>query len=218
LQAGTLTVGGPPLSGTGNCDPFGCPGFFNLGTYQQVYASNAFPGIETISELTFQDTQLLNAGVPGMGTYTLSFSYSNAGPGSLSTVSPSTNISSGSALFYTGTLPAVSGVPGDRLLVFSGTPFLYNPAFGDLLLTVSVTGPADNKPPLYLDVAQSTAQTSEVYFGTDGINAPDNEPGLITQFLVSPGGSAVPEPNSALLMLAGAGLIAGWWRKRSSRS
>src|ERR1017187_250739 len=52
LQAGTLILGDPPMPNTGNCDPFGCPAFFGLGTYQQVYLSTAFPGAITIDALT----------------------------------------------------------------------------------------------------------------------------------------------------------------------
>ena len=215
LTAGTITVGGPPPHGVGNCDPFGCPEFFTLGTYQQVFTSNAFSGIQNISQLTFQDTQVFNGGVSAGGIYTLSLSYTNAAPGALSTTSPTNNVTTGSEVFYSGTLPAVSGVLGDRLLVFSGAPFTYNPAFGDLLLTIDVFGAVDALPALYLDVSQGVNQTSSVYFGTDSINSPQNGPGLITQFLVSPETSGVPEPNSAWLMLCAAMLMGAMWRKRN---
>ena len=76
LQAGTVVLGEPAMTGTGNCDPFGCPAFFGLGTYQQVYVGSAFPGTITIDNIAFIQGQILNnGGEPANGTYALSFSY-----------------------------------------------------------------------------------------------------------------------------------------------
>src|ERR1017187_1708708 len=105
LQAGTLILGDPPMPNTGNCDPFGCPAFFGLGTYQQVYLSTAFPGAITIDALTFFQGQILNnGGLPAGGTYTLTFSNTSAAPGNLNLTDPNGNIGSGNGGFFTGNL------------------------------------------------------------------------------------------------------------------
>jgi hypothetical protein len=213
LQASTIAIGEPSLTATGNCDPFGCPALFGLGTYQQVYAASAFSGFSgetTIDGLTFYDDQVQNGAIPAGGTFTLSFSYTHDAPDALGTSSPSDNSFSGFQTFYSGQLPGLSG----ETLDFVGTPFLYNPADGNLLLTVGVTNPSDFALTLYLDQASSTAVTSNAYFGTfDGspIEGANGMGGLVTGFTLAPN-LATPEPGSLLLVLAGAGLIA--YRRR----
>jgi hypothetical protein len=201
LQGSSFVIGEPPLIATGNCDPFGCPEFFGLGTYQQVYTTSPFSDTTTITGLTFYDEQVQNGAEPAGGTYTLSLSYSNNGPGDLNTLNPNSNISSGSEVFFTGSLPFLA----QSTLDFAGTPFVYNPAIGYLLLTVTVTGSNDIPPTLFLDESAMDTQTSDVYFGT--FNSPSNSGGLVTGFTVAPS-SATPEPASLLLVLAGvAGLV-----------
>ena len=222
LQASTLLVGDPPVLGTGNCDPFGCPAFFGLGTFQEVYSSSAFsPGEIAISALTFIDFQVHNGGVPSGDTFTLSLSYTSDAPGSLNLTNPNNNVTPGtSQTFFSGLLPSPVAVPGGQVLNINGTPFDYNPADGNLLLTVTVTGTSNGSPPLYLDQSACgptttcpsgyTVTTGTAYFGStiDG----NNIGGLITQFTyTSP--FATPEPGSLLLVVAGIGLI-GYSRLR----
>jgi len=222
LQAGTLVIGTPAENS--NCDPFGCPAFFGLGTYQQVYSNAAFPGAITIDDLIFyQSETLLNGGSPSNGTYTLSLSYTSAGPGDLNLSNgPSANVESGTEQqFFSGALPALSvytppppGPGTENILTFAGTPFLYNPADGNLLLTVTETGATDSKPYLYLDQSGGDNPTSNAYFGT--VNG-GNNPGLVTGVEYSTSIAAVPEPASVLLVLAGIGLLGYRGRRRHNR-
>jgi hypothetical protein len=206
LQASSIIIGEPPLVATGNCDPFGCPEFFGLGTYQQVYSGSAFSSATTITGLTFYDDQVPNGAVPAGGTYTLSLSYTKGSPGDLDTTNPTINVGSDSEVFFAGSLPFLS----QNTLDFLGTPFAYNPAIGNLLLTVTMTDPSDRTLMLYLDQASLTTQTTNAYFGFfDGepISGGNDTGGLVTGFtLIS--SIATPEPGSLLLMLGGAGLIA----------
>lgn len=216
LQASTITIGGTPLAGTGNCDPFGCPQFFGLGTYQQVYSSSAFSGQSTIEGITFYDDQVENGAIPAGGTFTLSFSYTSNSPNALDLASPSANIDSASQTFYGGVLPSLSG----NMLTFSGNPFVYNPALGNLLLTVSVINPVDRPTVLYLDQSSSTAQTTSAYFGNfngKSVTGGNMTGGLVTGFNVFINNTATPEPGTVLLMLGGFGLIAykRWGQKRA---
>jgi hypothetical protein len=216
LQADSLILGDPPMLGTGNCDPFGCPGFIGLATYQQVYLSTAFPGGISIAGLTFFEGQVLaNGGVPAGGTYTLTFSYTSADPGGLNLTNPNLNVGSGSAGFFTGSLPGLTQEPdGGKELVITGTPFVYNPADGNLLLTVTVTGATSPGPFLYLNEAACGPQTacppgssvvsSNAYFGTvDGGNILG---GLVTGFDFT-SVTSIPEPGSLALVLAGIAAI-----------
>jgi hypothetical protein len=212
LQAGTIILGIPAVSS--NCDPFGCPAFFGLGTYQQVYSNSAFPGAMTIDDLGFYQSQVLhNGGVLAGGTYTLDLSYTSAAPGGLDFMNgPSANIELGSEeQFFTGTLPPLTPFATENILTFSGTPFAYNPADGNLLLTLTVTGGSGSPPYLFLDESGSTPVTSSAYFGT--VNGA-NTTGLVTGFNYTPAGSSTPEPASLLLVLAGIGLIGYRVRRR----
>ena len=201
LQASTFIIGEPPLVATGNCDPFGCPAFFGLGTYQQVYAESAFSGDSTITGLTFYDDQVQDGANPAGGTYQLSLSYSNNGPGDLDTSNPVNNINSASQVFFSGTLPFLS----QNTLDFLGTPFDYNPADGNLLLTITVTNSNDRLPTLFLDQTSMSNQTTDAYFGS--VNGGNNTGGLVTGFTVA-STVVTPEPSSLLLLLGGALLIA----------
>jgi hypothetical protein len=228
LQAGTLVLGDPPTPGTGDCDPFGCPGFFGLGTYQQVYSSTAFPSTITIDSLAFFQTQVVNnGGEPAGGTYTLSFAYTSAGPGDLNLTDPGQNIGSGSEDFFTGTLPALTADGAGNLLGFTGTPFTYNPADGNLLLTVAVTGATNTQPYLYLDAAQcgpqtvcqmgSTPVSGDAYYGY--VNGGNVDGGLVTGFAyTATTGLPTPEPASLLLVLAGIGPIGYYGHRRLAAS
>ncbi len=224
LQASNLTLGNPPMVGTGNCDPFGCPGFIGLGTYQQVYLSSAFPSEISIQGLTFFDTQVANGGTPAAGNYTISLSYTSFDPGDLSLSSPATNITGGSQTFFSGTLPSLTSVTGGSVLVIPGTAFDYNPADGNLLMTVTVTGAGSVGPALYLNEALcgpktfcpagTTDVSGSVYFGTvAGGNA---EGGLVTEFAYS-GVEGTPEPASVLTVLAGLAVIGYHSRRKRNR-
>lgn len=215
LQAGTIVLGIPAEAA--NCDPFGCPAFFGLGTYQQVYASSSFPGAITIDDIGFFQSQVLhNGGVLANGTYTMSLSYTSSAPGALDfSDGPSANIEAGTeAEFFSAALPALTPYLTENILTFSGTPFVYNPVDGNLLLTVSVTGGASSPPYLFLDETSPSPVTSSAYFGTvDGANTT----GLVTGInYTSFTGASTPEPGSLLLVLAGIGLIGYQWRRRSS--
>jgi hypothetical protein len=210
LQASSFVIGEPPLIAIGNCDPFGCPEFFGLGTYQQVYAYSAFPGATTITGLSFYSDQVPNGAEPAGGTFTLSLSYTNSGPGDLNLTNPNANISSGSQVYFAGSLPFLA----QNTLDFGGAPFAYNPALGNLLLTVTVTNPSDRALTLYLDQASLATQTTNAYFGTfDGqpISGGNDMGGLMTGFTVV-SSIATPEPGSLLLMLAGAAALIAYRR------
>jgi len=226
LHADSLVLGNPPVVGAGSCDPFGCPSFLGISTYQQVYLSSAFPAEISIQGLTFFEGQVLNGGKPAGGTYTLSFSYTSLDPGDLSTANPADNIGTGSETFFTGVLPALTPQGSGAFLVITGAPFVYDPADGNLLLTVTITNPNNVAPFLILNQAQCGPKTfcppgvtlvsSDAYFGTT--NGGNTTGGLVTGFDYAPVTSSIPEPASLFLVVAGIGLVGYRWhnRRRSS--
>jgi hypothetical protein len=172
--------------------------------------------------------------VPAGGTYTLTFSYTSAAPGGLDITNPNNNIGSGSEVFFTGTLPALVADGSENIMAFAGTPFAYDPADGNLLLTVTVTGGSQSSPFLYLDEAQcgpdticpmgSNVVSSNAYFGNvqgSPVNGGNDIGGIITAFdyTVTTGipGNPTPEPASLLLVLAGIGVIAYRGRRRQKQ-
>jgi hypothetical protein len=203
-RAGSISTDtlGNPITTTGNCDPFGCPEFLGLSTYEQVYAAANFNGAISIDEVSFFDSMVHNGGEPAGGDYAMYLSYTSMTPGHLNLNGPPS--APGHPTFWVGTLPGLSN--GE--LNFLGTPFDYNPTEGNLLLTVVAVNPADGSPFLYLDTASSTTETSSAYFGTyNGKSISEADSGLLTQFS-GEGGSAAPEPASLVLMLTGVGLLA----------
>lgn len=198
LSAENIVVGQPPAAGTGNCLPFGCPSMFGLNAYyQQVYGSTVFPELITIDRMDFFRTQVLVASEPASGTFYFTLSYTTESVGDLDLTNPLNNISFGSQSFFTGSLPNLSG----NVLAFSGTPFVYNPSLGNLLLTVTFSDAADGS--LFPDWAESGSETTRAYFGS-GFNGGGggNDPGLVTEFE-----SSVPEPSLIILLGIGMGAV-----------
>jgi hypothetical protein len=193
-NAAIVTVGLPAIPNNGNCIPFSCPVLQGLTAFQQVYTDTAFSGVFVISGIEFFNTQFLNGNTAlAGGTYTLSLSTTSRPVGGLDPTSPTNNLGPDNQIFFSGPLGSVSG----GVKVFAGTPFSYNPALGNLLLTVTFTSPSDS-PFVFLDQSQTEAATSFAAFTTFGTFA---EPGLVTAFTTS-----VPEPSTLVMVALALGL------------
>jgi hypothetical protein len=232
LQASSVLVGNPPLIDTGNCDPFGCPHTFGLVTYEQVYLASAFPGPMNIYGLTFFDGQVLNGGQEGSGNFSVSLSYTPVAPGALNLTTPTANVGSDSQTFFGGALPALVQEPTGQELIIPETPtltpFAYNPADGNLLLTVTVSGTvANGSPALFLNQSACGPKTGcrsggtsvvsgYAYYGTlNGapVSGGNDFGGLVTEFdYASP--VPTPEPASWPLALGGMVILAYWTYRR----
>ena len=146
--AGIIIVGNPPDSGTGNCFPFGCA---YSGEYQQVYQNTQFTtGPILITDLEFYNTQF-NSGATAMntGNFDISLSTTSASWNTLSGTFAN-NIGSNNTTVFNGSL-AQSWAFGDTLTIDLTTPFLYNPANGNLLMDVVATGTNDAGGAIYFD-------------------------------------------------------------------
>ena len=193
-----------------NTYPFGTSTY--TGEYQQVYNKADFSGPVLISSISFFSA----AGYSNQsisGSYTLDFSTTSAsttnGVGGLSTNYPS-NIGSNNALFFTGSV--------SNTLTFTGTPFLYNPALGNLLLDVNVMSPNPIQAAL---AAGCSTDTNRIYNSGGSGAATSGYPdcgttgyGLETQINYTPATSVTPEPNSFVLLGTGLLSICGIARRK----
>jgi hypothetical protein len=194
LLASSITIG---TDNGQNGFPFGGPYFGNTGNdYQEAYASSDFSGPISITGIDF----FLAPGITGdlySGTYTLSLSIISANIGSLSSTDLSGNLGADNTVFETATLSGSA----PNMLTFTGTPFLYDPSMGNLLLDISVAGGSDGKGVAFEDndgVGTEVARYQNFGAGNgEGM-------GLVTEFDFAQ--TAIPEPG--MLSLLGCGLAA----------
>lgn len=203
-------------SNTNNCFPFGCS--VEGGEYQQIYSSAAFPDSISIKSLTFYNTvSFTGASALASGSFNLYLSTTTAAVGALST-NLASNIGGDQILVYSGTLPGSSPSPICAEAPFNAPQgncqfvqfnfilsknFDYDPADGNLLLTVISPEWSSSGPILYLDAvfAYSSPLTSRQYGGNYDGNL---STGLVTGFnAIAP----VPLPAAAWLFLSGLGML-----------
>lgn len=207
LRAQAVSFDGPV--DTNNCYPFGCYSFG--GRYQQAYNGVRFGTSPLqIGSISFFGDEIL-AGVLA-STYTLRLSTTSRPLGALSTTFDD-NLGVDAATVYRGMLSGVL-VPGQAMNVAFSTPFVFDPAAGNLLLDV-VASDATESGLYALDAAFSDemARVFTLNGGTTGFTDPYGF-GLRTQFGTVPVASltsatTVPEPASLTLVATGLTAMAG---------
>jgi len=206
-SADSVRIGG---LGTGaNYFPFG--GAAGSGKrYQQVYNSALFGGPMTISEIDFFNNIWEPGLVPLSGsTFSIYLSTTSKLVNGLDTVMAN-NVGGDNALFFLGVLDStVPFVDAEYKLQLMGTPFTYNPAYGNLLIDIKATG--GTLSGLFMDARNGD-------FGTDSSRMHDyggsfESFGLVTQFVGSRG-PAVPEAGTLASLCTLIGLGGVWLRRR----
>jgi uncharacterized repeat protein (TIGR03803 family) len=164
-----------------NCLPFSCYRS-TVTEYQQVYSSAAFSAPISIYSLTFYNTFTNFGFLLSPGTFKLYLSTTSAPVGGLSTTF-ATNIGADESLVYSGTLPMDSQLSlGGHFDFLLSKKFSYNPATGNLLLTV--ISPNDAVTDSFLDSQDSSALMSRAY--GSGLSGSTDGIGLVTGFNVAP--------------------------------
>jgi hypothetical protein len=209
--ASPIIIGSPADVGRGNGMPFGAA---YAGEYQQVYTSGAFSGAMTITGLQFYNTALdSGAQFLNSGSWTISLSTSARDWNTLSTVYAD-NVGADSTLVFSGNLFQPWAF-GNTLDIQFATPFWYDPAQGNLLMDVFVTGASDLGGDVYFDISGRTSVNTTMgrVYTTSGWEKAEYGYGLVTGFDTP--ASPIPEPASLLLLGTGLVGVAGRaWRKR----
>jgi hypothetical protein len=199
-----VTVSGP--SNGPNCFPFSCKSedpTYTGTRYQQVYASAAFAGPLSITDLTFfREID----GVLSTGSFDIYLSTTSAPVDGLNPTDLDANLGATTSLFGSYTI----GGAAPPELTFVGTPYSYDPTAGNLLVDFRVTSmvfaPRLSAAYWVGRAGPSGGNYSRAHdFGTQTAGW-----GLDTRF---GGVTAVPEPG-ALALLGGGLLVLGLIARR----
>ncbi len=206
--AAAVTVGN---NDSGNCYPFSCFPSDNGTTYQQIYSATAFSGITSFNQISFfGHSEYL--GLPmDTASYRITFSTSSKAVNGLSGVG-SENVGADSQLFsivnVSGNMPSV--------LSFTGATFTYDPSLGNLLMQVDVLTPLPLGQYQSFFQADYTGTDTQRYYAYNG--SPEGTVGngaLRTEFSNV---SAVPEPETYAMMIAGLALLGFAARRRKQKT
>jgi len=185
--------------------------------YQQVYAASQFGGGGLITQIIFRpDAFAGQAFTSTLPDIQIDLSTTSAGDDGLSTTYANNVGADDTVVFTRGSLTLSSAFTGPPdgpkdfdIIITLTTPFLYNPALGNLLLDVRNYGGGSTT---FFDAAFTTGDGSSRLFNSDvnsGTGSTDTE-ALVTGFVI------VPEPGTAMLLAGGGTLLAlfGGCRRR----
>lgn len=213
-----------------NAFPFNITAFGIMSMrYQQVFAASQFSSIGgpvLITQILFRPDAQASAFSSTLPDIQINLSTTAAAPDALS-ASFASNVGADDTVVYNrGPLALSSASTGPvggpktfDIVINLTTPFLYDPALGNLLLDVRnfAGGTTDQ-----FDAQQTSGDpVSRVYAISGGATATSGSPdttGLVAAFTVTPSVSAVPEPSSVLLFSTVLGTTIFGFRRRFRKS
>jgi len=208
---------------TNNGFPFNLANFgLTSQRYQQVYSSSEFSGLFLITDIEFRPDAGGGAAFSStLPSIQIDLSTTTAAVDGLSSTF-SANVGSNDTIVFSGPLSLSSSFTGPAggpknfdIVIVLQTPFLYDPALGNLLLDVRNFGGGSTTQFDAENTFGDTVSRVTTNSNASGVNSPtadlNDTFGLITSFS---GVAAAPEPGTlALVGLAVAGLA---WRRRKS--
>jgi hypothetical protein len=220
VQAGVI-VPNANAAAPGNTDnrfPFLVSGGMR---YQQVFAASQFSGPILMTELDLRNGILVNEAFSStISSILISLSTISTAPDSLSSTF-ATNIGGDNTQVFSGslTLSSANGAgPGGTkafdISIALQTPFLYNPANGNLLIDIKNSSGANAAVGAdFFDAVNVNGDSVSRVWGAEG--SPNATTGTLDSFglIVQFQSGAVPEPSSLLLTGLGVGVV-GLWRRR----
>jgi len=184
--------------------------------YQQVYAASQFGGLPSggglITQIVFRpDAFAGQAFTSTLPDIQIDLSTTSATDDGLSSTFANNVGADDTVVFARGALTLSSAFTGPPngpkdfdIIITLSTPFLYNPALGNLLLDVRNFGGGSTTS--FDAVFTSGDGVSRVY--NSDVNSTTGSPdtlGLVTGFII------VPEPGTAAMLLAGGGTLLAWF-------
>ena len=196
-----------------NSYPFNLTAFgLSSQRYQQVYAASQFGGGGLITQIVFRpDATFGSAFMSTLPDIQIDLSTTSAADDGLSSTFANNVGADDTIVFARGALTLSSAFTGPPdgpkdfdIIITLTTPFLYNPALGNLLLDVRNFGAGTTT---VFDAVSPLGDGVSRVFNTDvnsGTGTPDSA-GLVTGFII------VPEPGTAALLLMGGGTLLAWF-------
>lgn len=206
-SAASVTVGN---HSTANCLPFSCSPSLAVSTYQQVYSATAFSGPLSFNTISFFHDPQFGSGSMDSASFVISFSTTSKAVDGLEGIGAN-NVGGDSQAF--GTYNVSGNIPS--ILSFTGNSFSYNPALGNLLMNVEIVGGANTFGGAYFQ-ADGSGDDTRRYLAFNGSPEGSTDTiGLRTEFSNV---SAIPEPESYAMMIAGLGLLGFAARRRKQKA
>jgi hypothetical protein len=210
-HASSVTVGTNDPS-AGNCYPYSCYVIDGYNTYQEAYASSAFPSAPiTINSFDLFASTIDFGGNPlDTASFDVYFSTSNFAANALSSIFAN-NIGADNSLFGTFSL---SGNIQPVTTFTATTPFTYDPSQGDLLMySVLTSGTTDGFYGPFFQADYTGSNVVSRVVGNSPVGTYLTTGALVTRFNFTPATSSVPGP----LPFLGVAAAFGYSRKLRKR-
>jgi PEP-CTERM motif-containing protein len=205
-RAETILVGTPGPAAGQDCIPFGC-GFHE----QFIYDASYFPEAILIDTLTFFNSVVDSPDSFG-GPFTMTLSTTSSTVAAPSTTF-ATNLGADAQAF--GVFNPAGAIPAT--FSFTGTPFAYNPANGNLLLDItSPNSPFSGFTDYNGGAGFNVSRVWNANAAGEASGAVDTHYGPVTQFEGDT--VAVPEPGTLTLLGLGLCSVAAGLRRRKNQS